>query len=258
MRTRNRILALLIISVFIAGCHSHFTNKDPGENEVIYADSLSAAPVASFNHWKMDDAVAIIDTDGSFHVHAICIDTAILMYEVISTSNRRANPEWINADQYHSPLLNNYKLIRTVQPAVKVRVGDGRLASITWLPASSVFPAPWNRSYEIVAGDTVCIRRFGDFPLTKGIVVTAAKNLQDNFSIQYPGYSGSSRVKVEDVFRQIRPIITADIIPGKIAYFENMYWVMILRAENNKILVREEGFPARDKWVPASTLQIAE
>ena len=100
-----------------------------------------------------------------------------------------------------------------------MRVGDGRLASITWLPASSVFRHPesviWNRSRRWFASG-VC-----DFHWLKNRI-----QQRKSPSIQYPGYSGH-RGEGWRCFSKYVPLATAADITCKIAYFENMYWVMI-------------------------------
>ena len=96
-------------------------------------------------------------------------------------------------------------------------------------------------------------------PLFAGQVLLIAElpvNKSGSFTVRFDGREKADRVKKEDIFSSIEPAAAEKLSIGDIVYFDKMYWVMVTGKQDGKIIIRQAGFPAKDKLVDISKLQI--
>ncbi len=81
-------------------------------------------------------------------------------------------------------------------------------------------------------------------------------NENGTFSVRFDGTQKDEWVKREKLFSSIEPAAIETLTIGDIVYFNQFYWAMIVGKQDGKIIIREAGFPAKDKLVDVSKLQI--
>lgn len=77
-----------------------------------------------------------------------------------------------------------------------------------------------------------------------------------SFVVKHDAPQTREWVNGRDVFSSIEPARTEALSPGDIVYYNKMYWAMVIGKRNDKIVIRQEGFPATDIAVHVSKLQI--
>lgn len=258
MKHITSLIILLAILACVESCKMKTVQDDEEKIPIMYLDSLMPLPAFVEKQWQIGDMVAIIDSNENFKTecriekedHNVCLYYA--------GYGRIKEYVWLSGDelkQYGS--YAKPRLIKCMQHAYKVRIGSGRLAHSDWIDAGKIFSVPWQHNMQIKVADSVFIRRFGDFDSYTGTVLDTPAIAGYQFVISYDGYTGRNLVDYTDVFKIIKPAVLAEIKPGDVLYFENMYWVFVVEVRDaDHIVVREEGFAGRDKIVPLKSLQI--
>ena len=253
---RYTIILSCLASIVCSSCDVN-TNSHRDTNPVIYLTTLEATPNAPDFEKNIYDRVAVVNDSGEFYIDGRVLDKADTAY-LIGTKVGRSNlTEWVNATdykRYHS----SFSVIQgIIIDAYEIRIGEGRLSKLVWLSGKNIYPAPWINIDTLKQGDSVIIQRFGDFEPYKGVLTQDVKEHTDYVIIKYNEYNGSDAFDYDEVFIQKHQAQLADIHPGAIMYFDKMYWVMILGTrDDTHIIVRQNGFPAKDMIVPISKLEV--
>ena len=253
---RYIIILTCLTGIVCSSCDVN-TNSHRDTDPVIYLTTLEATPNAPDFEKNIYDRVAVVNDSGEFYIDGRVLDKADTAY-LIGTKVGRSNlTEWVNATdykRYHS----SFSVIQgIIIDAYEIRIGEGRLSKIVWLSGKNIYPAPWINIDTLKQGDSVIIQRFGDFEPYKGVLTQDVKERTDYVIIKYNEYNGSDAFDFDEVFIQKHPAQLADIRPGAIMYFDKMYWVMVLGTrDDTHIIVRQNGFPAKDMIVPISKLEV--
>ena len=245
-----------IIHIFCSSCDVQ-TDGSRDSDPVIQLTTLEATPNAPDFEKNIYDRVAVVNDSGEFYIDGRILDKADTAY-LIGTKVGRSNlTEWVNATDYKK-YHSSFSIIQSIKiDAYKIRIGEGRLSKIVWISGKNIYPAPWININTLKQGDSVIIQRFGDFEPYKGVLTQDVKAHTDYVIIKYNEYNGSDAFDFDEVFIQKHPAQLEDIRPGAIMYYDKMYWIMILGTrDNTHIIVRQNGFPAKDMIVPISKLEV--
>lgn len=258
MKYTKALTMLFLIAAYMESCKMKTVQDDEEKNAIIYLDSLMPLPDFAEKQWQIGDMVSIIDSNANFKTECRIEKEDFNVCLYYAGYGKIKEYVWLSGDE-----LNQYgsyakpRLIKCMQHAYKVRIGSGRLAHSEWIAADKIFSVPWQHNMQIKVSDSVFIRSFGDFDPYRGTVLDTPSSPGYQFVIAYDGYTGRNLVDYEDVFKLIKPAVLAEIKPGDILYFENMYWVFVVGVQDaDHIIVREEGFAGRDKIVSLNSLQI--
>lgn len=222
----------------------------------IILDSLSTSPQSIGRKWNVTDPVAIINSAGSFKIDCTIEDEKFNLIKLSIPYAKTREHRWVTADERYQ-YTTSAQVLASMPHGYKIRIGSGRLTYNDWILPQQIFPVPWQNNMQVKIGDSVYIRRSGNFEKTRAVITGVPTVAGGRFSVTYIGYSGKYLVDYKDVYTSIEPATINLIKAGDILYFENMYWVMVIDVkDSNRVIIRNEGFPATDKIVSLTSLQI--
>lgn len=255
MNSMRFILIVICLTASVGGCgNMQFQVNEKPEDVVIMLEKLQESPQSKFRDFKIGDNVAIIRDDGVMDISGRVEEiSGKITYAAEPYRGRRGRELWMPSER----AVNLKGDEKTAAPGYKVQIGEGRFIRSEWFPSAQIFPAPWANAAKLKVGDTVYRIRFGDFPNDKGVITELPKYENGAFSVRFDGTEKDERVEREKLFSSIEPAAADDkLSTGDIVYYNRHYWAMIVGKQDRKIIIREAGFPARDKLVDVSKIQI--
>lgn len=177
------LLLIVCLTGVSAACRAGNFQPRP-EDEVIKLDAPGESPKAKEREYKHDDAVSLIENDGTFVVEAY-IDK------------------------------------KDAEKGYSVRIGSGRLTKYESYPPSQIFPAPWANYRNLKIGDAVHGRYLGNFQ-EKGIIIYVPKHEYDSFLVKLSDFSDQQRIRVKDVYTSVETAKPENLSAGDIVYFPSL------------------------------------
>ena len=208
-------LVILVLLISSIGCNG-FEFKANKSAKPIKSDELSAAPKSNKQTFQIGDLVAVIDDKGLFKS-----DCRILEAE-----------------------SNGYK----------VKIGEGRGSKTINLLPEQIFSVPWSGARNLKVGDTVYELRFGDFERRKGEIIKISDSQPPRFLVRFDNNQTEKLLDNEKVFSAIEEVDFEDLSIGEIVYFEKFRWAIVIKKQDGKVVIREDGFPG-EKLVEAEKLE---
>lgn len=254
MKLTRFILIIFCLTAMCGGCgNMQFRSNEKPEDVVIVLETLKESPQSKFSDFKIGDNVAVIRDDGVIDVSGRVEEMSEkIIYAAEPYRGRRGRELWMPFKR----AVNLKGDEKTASPGYKVRTGEGRFIKSEWFPSSQIFPAPWANAAKLKVGDMVYQIHFGDFPADKGVITELPKYENGAFSVRFDGMQRDERVERDKLFSSIEPAAADKLSIGDIVHYNRLYWAIVVGRQDGKIIIREAGFPARDKLVDVSKLQI--
>jgi hypothetical protein len=251
------ILFTTMLSVAVQSCNSPVNNSKKEEN-IIYLDTLLAAPQSNLLDTRVGDKVAVIENNQSFQIDGTILkktDTAYLIGTKVGRSNLT---EWVTAEDYkrYYSSNGNAAIQDIIIDAYQIQLGAGRLSKTIWVTGTQLYKAPWIELNGLKKGDSVIIKRYGDFEPYHAVLIQDVKPNSDYVIAKYNEYNSNDDFNFDEVFHKKTNPNAQNLQPGDIVYLDKLYWAMVLaEKDNDHIFVRTAGFPAKDLLVPINKLE---
>lgn len=243
----------------LGGCKAMSTaSADAGPAvaaDIEFATRLPS-PANENANFAINDEVSVIKDDGTFETEAsVQAVGGKLVFLTPGTGNgagnRLSKAGWTPA----AGITNLTGTEKSVERGYQLRIGEGRFAATAWYPATQVFPAPWAGVDNIKVGATFYERRFGG-PASPCVVTEVGATNHDDVSAKCDGSETASRVKRQDMAPFFKVPALPAVQPGQIVYSNKMYWAIVVAKQNERPVIRESGFAAKDKAVDISKIEL--
>lgn len=251
------ILFTTILSVVVQSCNNPVNNSDNAD-KIIYLDTLLLAPASNLSDTKVGDKVAVIENNQSFQIDGTILkktDTAYLIGTKVGRSNLT---EWVTTEEYkrYYSSNGNAAIQDMIIDAYQIQLGAGRLSKTIWVTGTQLYKAPWIDLNLLKKGDSVIIKRYGDFEPYHAVLIQDVKPNSNYVIAKYNEYNSNDDFNFDVVFHKKSNPTAQNLQPGDIVYLDKLYWAVVMAAkDNNHVYVRKEGFPATDLLVPIKMLE---